>query len=97
MTGNKPCDSPCMRCGNPVREDDDFCASCGTLIAADLLCQTHPGREAVGACVVCGEPCCQSCGMFVHGVFYCNAHVQAQKSPPPEPPRQIPPCSHDQA
>ncbi len=77
MTGNRPCESPCMRCGSPVQDEDDYCASCGTLIASDMLCQTHPEREAIGACVVCGEPCCQSCGSFVHGVFYCNAHAQA--------------------
>lgn len=82
MAGNRPCDSPCVRCGSPVLEEDDYCTRCGTLLATDMLCQTHPAREAAGACVICGEPCCQTCGMFVHGVFYCNAHAQAGQPRP---------------
>ncbi len=81
MAGNKPCESPCMRCGSLVQEDDDYCPRCGTLIATDLRCQTHQGREAIGACVICGELCCQSCGTFVHGVFNCNTHARALTPP----------------
>lgn len=38
----------------------DACPACGTL-AAPVVCEEHPDREAVGRCVVCSRAVCSRC------------------------------------
>ena len=81
MGGSKPCQSPCIRCGSPLQEEDDYCPECGTPAADDLVCQVHRGVPADGVCMVCRLPFCRACGAYVEGVFRCNEHRALQEAP----------------
>ena len=49
-------------------------------------CFKHPDIDAVGACLACGKPLCETCGECFHGRYYCAScyanveilHAQAE-------------------
>ena len=49
-------------------------------------CYKHPDVEAVGACLACGKPLCETCGEWFRGRYYCPScygtveimHAQAE-------------------
>ena len=38
-----------------------------------MRCYNHPGSEAVGGCVSCGQLVCRECKVLLGGKIYCNA------------------------
>ena len=73
MEENK--NSICSFCNHPVKEDDDFCPECGTLFLEDVKCIKHKNIPAEGVCIICMEPFCKDCGLFVNDIhFLCNEH-----------------------
>ena len=64
----------CPHCYSEVREDDDFCATCGEVLVEDIMCSEHEGRLAAGVCIVCATPYCSKCGSRVHDHFLCREH-----------------------
>jgi len=64
----------CDFCGNPAREDDDFCPDCGAIFINDVKCLRHSMTGAEGVCVICTEPFCEKCGSFINKLFLCHAH-----------------------
>ena len=75
----------CEACQEPVTEGATFCPHCGVLRTKDvplhkpiILCETHRGVPAIGACVVCGKPVCDQCAVKKMGKFFCpdDEHVK---------------------
>jgi RNA polymerase subunit RPABC4/transcription elongation factor Spt4 len=67
----------CSFCENEVKEGDDFCPNCGSLFAGNVKCSEHQLKEAGGVCVICTEPYCEECGMFVdERIFLCAEHSE---------------------
>lgn len=65
----------CSNCGSQVKGDDDFCPDCGTLFRDDVYCINHKNVKAAGACIICCEPFCKNCGLFVNDIrFLCDEH-----------------------
>lgn len=65
----------CSRCEREINDEDDFCPDCGTLFKENVKCAEHPDAEAGGVCVICCEPFCKNCGLFVNDrVFLCADH-----------------------
>ena len=53
-------------------------------------CNYHPGRDAVGACVLCGKMVCLECRTQLGGKIYCQpcaeeSFVKQAKEPKAEP------------
>lgn len=66
----------CSFCNSEIKSDDDFCPSCGSLFV-NAGCVNHPGKEADGVCVICTDPFCNQCGLFVNDIlFLCNKHSE---------------------
>ena len=67
----------CSKCEGIIEKDDDFCPGCGTLLAEFVKCENHSGRDAKGVCVICAEPYCEECGIFVDDrIFLCAGHSE---------------------
>ena len=67
--------SICPKCESTIKEDDDFCPECGTILIENLHCKNHIKSEAKGVCIVCCEPYCKKCGFFVNdSIFLCDEH-----------------------
>jgi hypothetical protein len=64
----------CPHCESDVQEDDDFCPTCGELLAEDVRCTLHSTQAAVGVCIVCSQPFCLVCGGRVQDRFLCRDH-----------------------
>jgi len=64
----------CSNCNNPVKEDDDFCPECGTLIIDEVYCENHNNILAKGVCIICATPYCKKCGTMINNHFLCNFH-----------------------
>ncbi len=69
--------SVCSYCNHPVKNDYDFCPECGTLFLDELTCTNHKNTPAEGVCIICMEPFCKECGLFVNNIhFLCNEHCE---------------------
>ena len=66
----------CSHCDCEIKEDDDFCPECGTLITEYIKCSEHKDINAEGVCVICCEPYCKECGIFINKVFFCIDHSE---------------------
>ena len=66
----------CPHCNSIVKKDDDFCPDCGTLFTEFVKCIEHTDKEAEGVCVICCEPFCSECGIYVNRVFFCTDHCE---------------------
>lgn len=64
----------CEFCKNIIREDDEYCVSCGHLFEDDVLCNNHDDADAEGVCVICSYAFCKECGKFDNGIFFCTEH-----------------------
>ena len=42
----------CAQCENDVKENDDFCPSCGEPFLDDTLCDNHDNVLAEGVCII---------------------------------------------
>lgn len=67
----------CHNCREFVRKEDTFCDNCGVLqqeLPSDDIpeCENHPDRSAVGGCVICGKPVCDSCTTRHNGRIFCE-------------------------
>lgn len=57
----------CKNCSIQLQAGSMFCYGCGTLDETTeendfkIECEMHPGRYAVGLCVICGKPVCSDC------------------------------------
>jgi len=45
-----------------------------------MYCYHHPDRDAVGACVACGQAACPECKVEYQGKVYCNSCIQKMAS-----------------
>jgi hypothetical protein len=67
----------CSFCESEIKADDDFCPNCGSLFIENVKCSEHPEEAAAGVCIICCEPYCADCGLFVHDkIFLCNYHSE---------------------
>lgn len=64
----------CIKCSFPVKETDEYCYNCGSILSEDQKCYLHKDKEALGICLVCLKLCCKKCGLFVNNAFLCNGH-----------------------
>jgi hypothetical protein len=65
----------CSNCNCEIKIDDDFCPSCGILFVENIKCCEHGEKNAEGVCVICCDPYCGECGLFVNDrIFLCNEH-----------------------
>lgn len=64
----------CSHCSCEVKNDDDFCVECGSLLTEKVKCSVHNEKEAAGVCVICCEPFCCECGIFINRIFLCDKH-----------------------
>jgi hypothetical protein len=62
----------CERCENDFA-GSDACPACG-LIVAELACDRHPDRPAVGRCVLCATAVCRECQDDERRVALCPEH-----------------------
>lgn len=51
----------CPRCDQEIDAEGPACPACGHIHKGSLDCRRHPDRQAVGVCVVCGDPVCEIC------------------------------------
>lgn len=67
-------------CGEEVTPDSDFCPHCGVMYdeAGEVNCTLHPGRGAVGVCIICRTLLCPDCTVEVHGRRFCKEHCLIQ-------------------
>ncbi len=62
----------CRRCPAEVPTGDHWCERCGLWASSEqAVCEGEELRPATGACVVCGTPVCDACGVQHEGVTYC--------------------------
>jgi hypothetical protein len=66
----------CSLCESEVKNNDDFCPNCGSLFIDDIKCSVRENVKAKGVCVICCEPFCEECGIFVDRVFLCVEHSE---------------------
>ena len=66
----------CGECGVVVKDEDTYCANCGSIFNDGVVCNTHNSTEADGVCVMCFKPFCKECGMTVNKIFFCDFHSQ---------------------
>jgi len=64
----------CPHCKNEINNGDDFCPECGTLFSENIKCTTHNDKNAAGACVICCQPYCSNCGIYINRIFLCDNH-----------------------
>ncbi len=64
----------CSYCNNTVKEDNDFCPECGTLLIDEVYCENHNNILARGVCIICSIPYCKKCGAMTNNHFLCNLH-----------------------
>lgn len=72
MSSDEPLE--CGACGRHVREEDEFCVSCGALFVEDIYCINHPETIAEGVCPVCRNAFCSRCGESADNIFLCSEH-----------------------
>jgi len=53
-----------------------------------MNCNNHPESTAVAYCRTCGKALCEECKRTAQGVIYCEEHVPAAASLPPQPAAQ---------
>ncbi|MBI3578809.1 MAG: DUF2007 domain-containing protein [Ignavibacteriales bacterium] len=66
----------CGKCGADIEKTFDFCPACGGVFVEHVVCVHHPHEEAEGVCVICSQPLCKICGIWVNGIFLCEAHQE---------------------
>ena len=66
----------CERCGSDVKDEDQFCPSCGAIFKEGLVCFRHNSTPAEGVCVICSKPYCHHCGALVNKIFLCDPHSE---------------------
>jgi len=66
----------CTHCNNDVKNDDEFCTHCGSILIENVHCYQHPKADAEGVCIICSLPYCKKCGAFSNNLFLCNAHAE---------------------
>jgi hypothetical protein len=62
----------CDRCGSEFA-GADACPGCGRIVA-ELACDRHPERAAVGRCVLCARALCKECSYEERRVTLCGEH-----------------------
>lgn len=63
----------CPNCDQEIDAANESCPACGKLFAA-APCDDHPGREATGACVICGRRVCDE-DDGERSYFVCSEHA----------------------
>jgi len=53
---------------------DDFCPSCGEILAGGASCHNHENQKATGVCIICCLPLCADCCGKVSDRFLCKQH-----------------------
>jgi len=74
----------CDSCEEPITDEATFCPHCGVLLGwseeadEDILCVEHKKEPAVGRCVMCGKPVCETCAVRRQGRIFCknDEHVK---------------------
>jgi len=66
----------CAHCNNDVKNDDEFCPHCGTILVDNVQCHQHPKVNAEGVCIICSLPYCKKCGAFSNERFLCDKHAE---------------------
>lgn len=51
----------CPRCEQEIDASSPTCPACGDMLSGTLHCTRHLDRDAVGVCVICGDPVCTEC------------------------------------
>jgi len=64
----------CLTCEFVVKNNDEYCLNCGTILTENKKCNCHHVVEAEGICLICLKLCCQKCGLYTNGVYLCNEH-----------------------
>jgi hypothetical protein len=64
----------CPRCEREIDASDATCAACGQFVDERAACARHPGRNAEGVCVVCGDPVCEECDPTDDVHYTCPNH-----------------------
>jgi hypothetical protein len=68
----------CKNCSTQLQATQKSCGECGTLneigIENDskVECETHPGHNADGLCIICGRPVCFNCKVKIDGRILCT-------------------------
>jgi len=67
----------CEHCGEPLIANAVFCSHCGVVVEStdkgiEFECVNHPGKEAVGACVICSKPVCEECAVKHEDKIFCD-------------------------
>ena len=78
MSGDNSIPLDCPRCGEEVRQDNDFCPNCGDIFLQNESCSNHPGSIAAGVCVICSRAFCSKCGGLVGQQFLCDNHSMCE-------------------
>ena len=64
----------CPHCGESIAVDAEACPACGHF-HANVACDLHMERSAVGQCVVCGMAICEECNHPQGRHFVCAEHA----------------------
>ena len=64
----------CTTCNNDVKDDDEFCPYCGSVLIENVYCDRHHRVEAEGVCIIYYLPFCKKCGSFANNLFLCDKH-----------------------
>jgi hypothetical protein len=68
----------CKNCSVQLQASKKFCDVCGALVDTGeendfkIECETHPDRQAVGLCIICGKPVCSDCEVKSAGKILCS-------------------------
>ncbi len=66
----------CSKCEDEIKNDDEYCRNCGTVLVEDKKCYMHKEADAEGVCLICLKHSCNKCGLYVNNIFLCNEHSE---------------------
>ncbi|HEY9188772.1 MAG TPA: zinc ribbon domain-containing protein [Ignavibacteria bacterium] len=73
----------CDNCEEEIDSNFKYCLHCGFILKkskSDISdeCENHPGKNAIGICVICGKPVCAECAKISNKRIFCekDEHLQ---------------------
>lgn len=73
----------CDNCDEKIDSKFKYCIHCGFILKgskSDISdeCENHAGKPAIGICVICGKPVCNSCAKISNNRIFCekDEHLQ---------------------
>lgn len=72
----------CPSCQERINEAMPYCPHCGILLhwgtPHQEICDTHPGVNAIGRCVICEKPLCETCAHRRQGRLFCRKDLEVK-------------------